>query len=151
MKKIIFEQLGNIISVILLTTSILEINNDLKVSQNEIHFSLGIYTLSFLVWIIIFTVLRYLYSKINKSYNFKKGEYSVADEREESISYKASVCSYKCVIFILLILLLLNIPLSFITPLNTISTYVFVTLYLSISIILGFLSYTLSWIYYYYK
>lgn len=151
MKKILFEQIGNIISVILLTASILEIHTNFKATQNEVHFSIGIFTISFFIWIIMFSISRYLYSKVNKAYNLKKGEYSVADEREEDISYKASIFAYKFVIFILLILLLINTPLSLIEPMQTINTYVSITLYLSSSIILGFLSYTVSWIYYYYK
>lgn len=64
------------------------------------------FTVALIVWMLFFVFARIIYSKFDKNYNRKKGEYSISNEREEIISYKSSVSAFKAMGFSLLFFLL---------------------------------------------
>ncbi|HEC2209885.1 TPA: hypothetical protein R1939_001507, partial [Staphylococcus delphini] len=103
MKKVIFEQTGNIITTLLLLATSFEIINNFKGESYNFQISFGVYSFALTIWLLVFTVSRVIYSKFDKQYDIKKGEYSVSDEREEVISQKASIGAYKTVTFTLLV------------------------------------------------
>lgn len=154
MRKVIFEQTGNIISVILLIASSLEIISNLKKQNYNFQISFGIFTFTLIVWLLLFIFSRIIYSKFDKQYNIKKGEYSISDEREEIISYKASVAAYKAIVFSLLIFFIwtvLTALFSNVLPINNINAYAMCLLLLGFSIIIGFFTYLFVWIALYLK
>ncbi|WP_194746629.1 hypothetical protein [Staphylococcus chromogenes] len=154
MRKVIFEQTGNIISIILLIASSLEIISNFKKQDYNFQISFGIFTFTLIIWLLLFIFARVIYSKFDKQYNIKKGEYSTADEREEIISYKASVGAYKVIVFSLLIFFIWTV-LTALFPnvllFKNINAYVMSILFFGFSIIIGFLTYLFVWIALYLK
>ncbi|HEC2145122.1 TPA: hypothetical protein R1902_000514 [Staphylococcus delphini] len=154
MKKVIFEQTGNIITTLLLLATSFEIINNFKGESYNFQISFGVYSFALTIWLLVFTVSRVIYSKFDKQYDIKKGEYSVSDEREEVISQKASIGAYKTVTFTLLVFFLITVVMALLTKLlvfNIVNFYVISLLFLGISIITGFLAYLLIWIVLYLK
>ncbi|MBE6180830.1 hypothetical protein [Staphylococcus xylosus] len=154
MRKVIFEQTGNIISVILLIASSLEIISNFKKQDYNFQISFGIFTFTLIIWLLLFIFARIIYSKFDKQYNIKKGEYSISDEREEIISYKASVAAYKAIVFSLLIFFIwtvLTALFSNVLLINNINAYAMSLLLLGSSIIIGFFTYLFVWIALYLK
>ena len=98
MKKIIVEQVGNIIllglfGAALSQTLLLSVNPPAGMFFN---IQTGALTSLFVVWLIIWGVVRRLLAKKWRAEGFRlnKGEYSVQDEREELISNFAIKKSY---------------------------------------------------------
>lgn len=154
MRKVIFEQTGNIISVILLIASSLEIISNFKKQDYNFQISFGIFTFTLIIWLLLFVFARIIYSKFDKQYNIKKGEYSISDEREDFISYKASVAAYKAIVFSLLIFFIwtvLTALFSNVLLINNINAYAMSLLLLGSSIIIGFFTYLFVWIALYLK
>ncbi|GAB2559630.1 hypothetical protein [Gracilibacillus alcaliphilus] len=147
MKKIIFEQVGNIILVLLLMVAMVQsvYSAHIEVNSPSISFELGLFWLLFLIWMVIFIMFRFLYGKKNKAYDTKKGEFSAEDEREELISKKATVITYKMMITLLIILLFLCFGLSLLlADIKLFQTIIIVAI--GISLIVGFITYLLAWI-----
>ncbi|UXS44504.1 hypothetical protein [Staphylococcus delphini] len=89
MKKVIFEQIGNIITTLLLLAASFEIIHNFNVESYQFQLSFG--------------VSRVIYIKFDQHYDMKKGEFSISDEREAVISHKASIGAYKALIFTLIV------------------------------------------------
>jgi len=149
MKKIIFEQTGNIIMILLLTLGMIQTVLTATVNKSPFSFSFefGIFWFLFLGWLIIFGIARFWYGKKknNEGYSTRKGEFSTQDEREELISKKASLITFKMLISLSVVLLFLCFGLGlFVTDIKTLQTMVIGML--GGSLIIGFLSYLTVWI-----
>lgn len=147
MKKILFEQIGNIIMVLLLVLAMVQSIHSARIETSPLSFSveIGFYWMLFFIWIIIFGICRLLYSNKNKGYNTRKGELSTEDEREELISQKAITITYKAIIVLLIVLLFLNFGLSlFITEIKTFQVMVIISI--GISLLTGFITYLSAWV-----
>lgn len=109
MKKIIFEQIGNIILVILLIAALVQTVILSKIQTNEYLFNIkfGFLWLIFIVAALLFSFVRVFFSKHWKGYDLKKGEFSTDDEREQLISYQATISAYKSVVIALVVSLIL--------------------------------------------
>ncbi|MTV23728.1 hypothetical protein [Staphylococcus delphini] len=103
MKKVIFEQIGNIITTLLLLAASFEIIHNFKVESYQFQLSFGVYSFALTIWLLLFGVSRVIYSKFDQHYDMKKGEFSISDEREAVISHKASIGAYKALIFTLIV------------------------------------------------
>ncbi|KRM96303.1 hypothetical protein FC19_GL000587 [Liquorilactobacillus aquaticus DSM 21051] len=142
MKKIIFEQVGNIGMVFLLAVALAQTVS----SSTTGNILFGSCWFFFLVWTILFGLLKWLYSKFGKKegYDFMDGEFSSRDEREKVVSNRAVTFAYKATITLLLVECLvfagLDIDSSYLKIIGI--------FFLSGSIIFGFLAYMLSWIFY---
>ncbi|APT17796.1 hypothetical protein [Staphylococcus epidermidis] len=148
MTKIIFEQIGNIITTILLLLSLNELLPDKSSHSGIIFINIGFYTFLFIIWLILFLFLRILYSYWDKNYELKRGEYSASDEREINISQRSSTIAYKCCISYLIIATVIYL---FINNIYSISEGITLLLILGSIIILSFFTYLLAWIYFYLK
>lgn len=149
MKKIIFEQTGNIIMILLPTLGMIQTVLTATVNKGSFSFSFefGIFWFLFLGWLIIFGIARFWYGrkKNNEGYSTRKGEFSTHDEREELISKKASLITFKMLISLWVVLLFLCFGLGlFITDIKTLQ--IMVIGMLGGSLIIGFLSYLTVWI-----
>ncbi|KRL01192.1 hypothetical protein [Liquorilactobacillus capillatus] len=142
MKKIIFEQIGNIGMVLLLMAALVQTVT--SSSRNTIL--LGNWWFIFLGWIILFGILKYLYSKTARKggYSFMAGEFSIQDERERAVSNRATVFAYKMTIIFLICAILIFAVLN----LEVVQLKVLGIVLLSSGIIIGFLAYMLAWIFY---
>lgn len=149
MKKIIFEQTGNIIMILLLTLGMIQTVLTATVNKGPFSFSFefGIFWFLFLGWLIIFGIARFWYGKKknNQGYSTKKGEFSTEDKREELISKKASLITFKMLISLWIVLLFLCFGLGlFVTDTKTFQSMVIGML--GGSLIIGFLTYLIVWI-----
>lgn len=147
MRKIIFEQIGNIITITLIIFAMIQSIISSPISSNDHSIILGNGWIIFIVWCAIFGVCRYIFSKKikNYGYNMKKGEFSCEDEREDIISKKASKISYISMIFASQFFFVLFFFSSFFILNLTVVKVIAITL-LGTSIIIGFIAYLLAWI-----
>lgn len=154
MKKVIFEQTGNIITTLLLLAASFEIIHNFKVESYQFQLSFGVYSFALTIWLLLFGVSRVIYSKFDQHYDMKKGEFSISDEREAVISHKASIGAYKALIFTLIVLFLVTVIIALLTKLlvlNIVHFYAISLLFLGLAIIVGFSAYLLIWIVLYLK
>ncbi|WP_311406917.1 hypothetical protein [Liquorilactobacillus uvarum] len=142
MKKIVFEQVGNIGMVFLLAAALIQ---TVTFSTKSTILFGSCWSL-FLIWTVLFGVLKWLYSKFwkNEGYKFSDGEFSSKDEREKVVSSKAVTFAYKSTITILLVECLIFAGLD----INSSYLQIVGIFFLSGSIMFGFLAYMLSWIFY---
>lgn len=149
MKKIIIEQIGNIIMIVLLAAMLIESLTSPKTTLTSEGFALefGQFAYLFIAWLVIFGIIKLLASKILKKdgYQFNSGEFSVRDEREMLLTQKSVIFSYK----LLVTLNLVTLPLMYITQAifpeeqltRTLPIYC-----VAGSIIVAFTGYLLHWI-----
>lgn len=147
MRKIIFEQIGNIITFILIIFAMIQSVISSPISSNDHSIILGNGWIIFIVWCAIFGVCRYIFSKKikNYGYNMKKGEFSCEDEREDIISKKSSKISYISMIFASQVFFVLFFFSSFFILNLTLIKVIAIAL-LGAIIIIGFISYLLAWV-----
>lgn len=149
MKKIIFEQTGNIIMILLLTLGMIQTILTATVKEEPFSFSFefGMFWFLLLGWLIIFGIARFWYAKKknNEGYSTKKGEFSTQDEWEELVSKRASLITFKILISVWVVLLFLCFGVSlFVTDIKTFQ--IMVIGILGGSLIIGFLTYLIAWI-----
>ncbi|MFD1068023.1 hypothetical protein [Oceanobacillus locisalsi] len=149
MKKIIFEQTGNMIMILFLTLGMIQTVLNATVKEDPIFFSFefGIFWFLFVGWFIVFSIARFLYGKKlhNEGYSTKKGEFSTQDEREELISKKASLITFKMLIPLWVVLLFLCFGLSLLfTDIKTFQSTIIGIL--GGSLIISFLTHLVAWI-----
>ncbi|GGP09114.1 hypothetical protein [Oceanobacillus neutriphilus] len=153
MKKIIFEQTGNIILILLATLAMIQTVLTATVREDPIFFSFefGIFWFLFLGWLIVFGIARFWYGKKknNEGYSTKKGEFSAQDEREELISKKASLITFKMLIPLWIILLAISFGLNLFLGLFFSDIKIFQTMIIGIlggSLIICYLTYLIAWV-----
>ena len=96
MKKIIVETVGNSIMVSLFAASLVEFfSMNAQYTDNGFESTTGNISIVFVVYLVLFGLIRWGISKRNKDYSLKDGEFSASDEREKNNAYFASVVSYK--------------------------------------------------------
>ena len=99
MKKIIFETIGNSIMISLFAAGLIEFFTiNARYSDSGLEFMLGKISGAFLIYLVLFGISKWIFSKRDKNYSSKDGEFSASDEREKNNSYFASVISYKAII-----------------------------------------------------
>ena len=99
MKKIIFETIGNSIMISLFAAGLIEFFTiNARYSDSGQEFMLGKISGAFLIYLVLFGISKWIFSKRDKNYSSKDGEFSASDEREKNNSYFASVISYKAII-----------------------------------------------------
>lgn len=153
MKKIIFEQTGNIFLILFAMLGMIQTILSATVRERPTFFSFdfGIFWFLFIGWAIIFGIARFLYgqTKNNEGYSTKKGEFSTQDEREELISKKASLITFKMLIPLWIILLFLCFGMSLFFQILFTDIKIYQTIVIGIlggSLILSFLTYLIAWI-----
>lgn len=149
MKKVIIEQTGNIIMIALATCMMVYmIAHSYWHPNGESSFQFGIYGILFLAWLVVFGIARVVLAHTDPSFNSKKGELSVADEREKVISQHALRWTYYT-IFTLLLIGFMTIPILSIY-LNTQPVLFSQITVIAIGSILmvGFATYLSGWLYF---
>jgi len=145
MKKILFEQLGNSITVVILTLAMIQSINNSIIKEDDFSIIFGSVWGIFVVWMIIFGIIRYIYSRKDKGYDRKKGELSFQDEREKMIGKKSTKITYGVVIATLLIFLIFFFFFSsFILDIKLLKV-VTISLF-GINIIIAYMTYLISWL-----
>ena len=151
MKKILFETIGNILMMSLFSGATIEIfSKNAEYSVNGQLFSPGKVSIAFLIYLILFGLSKWIFSKKNKDYSSKDGEFSAADERERGNSYFAAVVSYKAIITSLMIALITFVFIEITTKppfYNSFDLFVSGIILFTIVICIGFISYGTAWIY----
>ncbi len=145
MKKILLEQLGNSITVVILTLAMIQSINNSIIKEDDFSIVFGSIWAVFVVWMIIFGVIRYIYSRKDKGYNRKRGELSFQDEREKMIGKKSTKITYIVIITILLMFLIFFFFFSsFILDIKLLKI-VTISL-LGISVVIAYMTYLISWL-----
>ncbi len=150
MGKILFEQLGNCITVVILMLAMIQSINNSVIEENSFSILFGSMWSIFVVWMIIFGSIRYTYSIKDNGYDRSKGELSFQDEREKIIGKKSTKITYIVIITILSMFLIFFFFFS--TFILDIKVLKIVTIsLLGISIIIAYMTYLISWLILYYK
>ncbi|WP_066185968.1 hypothetical protein [Gracilibacillus timonensis] len=149
MKKIIFEQTGNILLVLLLMLAMIQTVHSVTITEAPFSssFNLGFFWFILFIWVLIFGLARFLYGRNTKNggYSTKKGELSAIDEREEIISKRASLVTYRILIITMIVILFLCFGLSlFFSDIKTVQTVMIVGV--GSGLIVSFLAYLITWI-----
>lgn len=147
MKKIIIEQIGNIIMVTLCTWMLVSmVTNSYWRANGNSKFQVGVSGILFLAWLVIFGIVKIILSKTDRSYNYDSGELSTADEREKTISEHAIRWTYK-VLFTLLLIDLITVPVTGVIIDSDITLFKqVVVIDLGGTLIVGFITYLTGWI-----
>lgn len=150
MKKIIFEQIGNIIGTLLLGFSMIQsvlLSPKPTTKSSYIIFGSGWFILA--CWCLFFYILKHLYQKYLKDgYQVKKGELSSCDEREKEISHLALKRTYQAFMFfsIFTVVAIFFFSLSISTNLTNLSIFIIIILTTVLTVV--FLTYLITWIIY---
>ncbi len=151
MKKIIVETVGNSIMVSLFAASLVEFfSMNAQYTDNGFESTTGNISIVFVVYLVLFGLIRWGISKRNKDYSLKDGEFSASDEREKNNAYFASVVSYKAIITSLIISLFIFVFIEITTnpPFNnTFDLFISGIILFTIVICVGFISYGIAWIF----
>ncbi|KRL18511.1 hypothetical protein FD12_GL002567 [Lentilactobacillus rapi DSM 19907 = JCM 15042] len=149
MKKVIIEQIGNIIMVILATwTMSYMVANSYWHANGESSFRFGIYGILFLAWLIIFGIVRAILGRVDPSFNSSQGELSAGDEREKAISQQALRWIYHVMITLLLIELIAIPVLSLGMGAQPVLFAQAVVIALGGALIISFIVYLSGWLYF---
>lgn len=151
MKKIIVETVGNSIMISLFAASLIEFfSTNAQYTDNGFESTTGIVSVVFVIYMVLFGLVRWGISKRNTDYSLTAGEFSAADEREKSNVSFAAIMSYRAMIFSLLLSLFIFSFADIIAnpPFNVqmnlfvagISLFTFV-------ICIGFISYGVAWVF----
>lgn len=152
MKKIIFEQVGNIILSILLVIAMSQtsLNSKFDISDNalDIQLTFGSLWFVFMLAMVLFSFARFFYSRKygkKEGYNTKQGEMSIVDEREKTVSLQASSITYQsmkyCLSIMMILVLYSNLFISSIQVIRMVSI-----LAIGSCLIFLFSTYLISWI-----
>lgn len=143
MKKVIIEQIGNIIMVILATcTMMYTVSHSYWTTTGESSFQFGVYGIMLLVWLIIFGIIRVILARQDPSFNLNRVELSAADEREKAISQQALRWTYHVMITLLLIELI-------VIPILSVGMDAHPVLFaLGGALIISFMAYLSGWLYF---
>lgn len=142
MRKIITEQVGNTVSILLLCASMAHMATASR------QFELGLWFALLVGWQLLFVGYRRWLSKHDAGYHADQGEFSSADEREAHVSIRAAVLSYRVVMIATMSLIVIaafvvmrwRLPAAFLAVL-------FIWL-LGGLVILGLQTYLAAWIHY---
>lgn len=151
MVKILIETIGNSIMVSLFAASLIEFfSTNAQYGADGFESTTGIVSFIFLIYLILFGLVRWVMSKRNKSYSLAEGEFSAADEREERNASFAATISYKALIISLLLSLAGLVFTEFARkpPFNeSFDLFISGVTLITIVICVGFVSYGMAWIY----
>lgn len=149
MKKVIIEQIGNVIMVGLATYMLMfMVAHSFWRDNGDSLFKFGIAGILLVGWLILFGLIRLFLIKTDHSFKSSKGELSTADEREKEISAKSIAGTYK-VIFTLLLIDLFGTAIVSVIIGNQVVLFRQITIAtFGITIMIGFLTYLVTWIYF---
>ncbi|BDR59284.1 hypothetical protein [Xylocopilactobacillus apicola] len=142
MKKIIFAAVGNVVLMIILLIALIQ-----TILSSEINSGRTIFQLHFGIWWVILLVaalIRFLIAKY-KNYDLSKSEFSTDDEREQLISHRATVVTYKTTVISLMIALFAFFFLVTVSD-NIMLVKIAGIITIASPIIVGFLTYLVSWL-----
>ncbi|AET29649.1 hypothetical protein MI1_00935 [Leuconostoc mesenteroides subsp. mesenteroides J18] len=150
MKKIIFEQTGNIITTPLIAFEMIQsILLSPKTTNNSASITFGDGWFILIIWSIFFLLLKYCYQKYLKDgYQVTTGELSTADEREQEISHFALKKTYQVVMFFLIVTIVTAFFFSLLIGTNITTLSIFIITMLSAMLIVSFSTYLITWIVY---
>lgn len=152
MKKIIFEQTGNIILTVFMTLAICKTILDAtyptesSIYTFEINFS--VLWLVFIGSVAVFSTAKYYYSKKWKSsegYVKQDGELSAYDEREKMICFKATKVVYRVIIYFLAIMMVILMYSNLLIGSVEFSRIIGIAV-LGFGLVITFFTYMISWI-----
>lgn len=152
MRKVIFEQTGNVILAILLTLATCQtiLSSKLTIGSEAFSFNMrfGSMWFAFLGGVILFSFARFLYARkigVEDGYNEKEGEMSAKDEREKLVGMKAAAITYRVMIYFLgvalVILFSTSMLLSSANALRLVSVVA-----VGGCLVLAFLTYLIAWV-----
>lgn len=152
MKKVVFEQIGNILITIILTIATCQTvaTSKFGATYGNFNFELNFnFTwLLFIVSIILFSLGRLFYAKkigIEDGYNKKDGELSAQDEREKLVGSEAAKVTYRALIYFLAVVLVLSIFTNVFITSSIVLRIVFM-ITIGSCLIFTFLTYLIAWI-----
>ncbi len=147
MKKVLFEQMTNILLVIFLAIALIQSIPTAYMNDSGFYVDFGIFGTAFLLIFIISMALRFvLASKWKKDgYTMAQGEFSTRDEREKMIRGKAVTTTFKVVNGVLIFSTAIVFFLL-ISNLNAIIMKQLVIAVLSTIVVLLMIVYLVSWI-----
>ena len=147
MKKVLFEQMTNILLVIFLAIALIQAIPTAYLNSSGFYVELGIFGTAFLITFIVSISLRFvLASKWKKDgYTMAQGEFSTRDEREKMIRDKAATATYKVAIGVMTVSTAVLFFLM-ISSLNAIAVKQLVIAVLSTTVVLSMFVYLFSWI-----
>lgn len=150
MKKIIFEQTGNIITTLLIAfATIQSILLSPQPTKNSSHIIFGSGWLMLALWGALFYLLKHLYQKCLKDgYQIKKGELSSSDEREKEVGHLALKRTYQALLFFLIFTIIATFFFSLSISTNITILSIFIIVMLTNMLTLVFLTYLIAWIIY---
>ncbi|GMA69718.1 hypothetical protein GCM10025879_09640 [Leuconostoc litchii] len=150
MKKIIFEQTGNMITIFILGFALIQsivLSPQPTPSSSQIHFGYGWFLLA--AWFLIFDVCKHFYQKCAKDgYNINDGEFSVRDEREQYVSYFAMKRTFQVMVYGLIFVIVASLFFSLSLAANVTTVSIFIIIMLSSLLVITFSTYLISWIIY---
>lgn len=150
MKKIILEQIGNVITVVILGFALIQtivLSPTPTPNSSQIHFGYGWFLLA--AWFLIFEVFKHFYEKYaNDGYNINDGEFSVRDEREQYVSYFAMKRTLQVLVYCLIFVIVATLFFSLSLAANITTVSIFIIIMLSSLLIIIFSTYLISWIIY---
>lgn len=148
MKKIIFEQVGNIITTILLTLALIEIINlSPKPLAGSSQINAGSLFFIFLIWSSVFGLLRFAYQKYgHDGYNTKKREMSSFDEREKHLSHFAAAKTYRLFIALIPSVSSIVIFVQLVIPMTKNQSQIIMLISFSVVTCIGFINYLFCWV-----
>lgn len=152
MKKVVFEQIGNIIITIILVIATFQTVTTSKFDATYENFNVELnfnyMWLLFIASIILFSLCRFFYANkigINDGYNKKDGELSAQDEREKLVGSEAAKVTYRALTYFLAIVLVLFIFTNGFIASSIILRIAFIVA-IGSCLIFTFLTYLIAWI-----
>ena len=148
MKKILIEQVGNTVMILLFTATTIDMINRSHFGPNGMQLEFGWINYVFLVWLLGFNIIRHLLARRDRSFNPDAGEFSAADEREERIADRSVRMSYRFLVTGVLLGLVIISGLGITSGISTRLLAKLSVLFLGGLISIGFVVYTISWAYF---
>ena len=157
MRKVLFEQIGNMIvaTVFIIAACQTAAASTFSTAEKGFYFELSFpfSWLVFLLSILFFSIARKLYERkigATDGYTQKEGELSAQDEREKLVGLEASKTTYRALlIYLSIVLLLFLFGNGFITSVTTLK--IITILLIGSCLLVSFLIYLISWIIYDHK
>ncbi|MDO1605416.1 hypothetical protein Q2T76_05000 [Lactobacillus sp. YT155] len=148
MRKVVFEQVGNIILSIILTIASCQTVLTSKFTSHDSQLNFGVMWFLLILCAIVFSTGRFFYAKkfgIKDGYTEKDGELSAQDEREKVVGLEAAKITYRLLTyFLVIVLILFALATSFIE--SPITLRLFIIVIIGSGLVMACLTFLISWI-----
>lgn len=103
MKKVIYECVGNSILFVLAGMMFIHPFSDYQYDSNGFNVVIGIFPIIFIVYLIVFMVIRFFVFKDGRKSVYKNSELAFSDEREKIIVTESTKTAYQVLVLSLII------------------------------------------------